>query len=104
MIKLFTLPEATVTTAGTRVQLSATDIRITTLIVQADPANTGNIFIGDDNVASNRASAVLEPDASFVITADASGRSGWEEFTLSDFYIDSSANGDKAYVSYVKRR
>lgn len=103
-IKLFTLPQVTVTTAGTRVQISSTDTAVTTVLIQADPSNTGRIYVGDSNVASNRAAAVLEADASFSITADASGRSGWEEYILSDFYLDSSANGDKAYISYVKRR
>lgn len=104
MIKLFTLPEVTVTTAGTRVQISAVDTRITTILIQADPANTGKIYVGDDLVSSTRASSVLSANASEAITSDASGRGGWEEFTLSDFYLDASVNGDKAYVSYIKRR
>lgn len=103
-IKLFTVPQVTVTTAGTRVQVSATDTPITTILVQADPNNTGYIYVGDSSVSSTRASAALGPGQSEAITSDASGRAGWDEYVLSDFYLDANTNGNKAYVSYIKRR
>lgn len=104
MIKLFTAPQKTVTTAGTRVQISTTDTIITTLVVQADPANTGKIYVGDSSVSATQASAELEAGRAFEISPDASGRGGQEEYLLSDFWLDSSVSGDKAYISYVKRR
>lgn len=103
-IKLFTAPEKTVTTAGTRVQVSAVDTIITSLVVQADPGNTGRIYIGDDAVSSTRAAGALVAGQFWTISPDASGRGGQEEYTLSDFWLDGSTSGDKAYISYVKRR
>lgn len=105
-IKLYTLPEQTVTTAGTRVELvdPTADLRVTTVIVQADPSNTGKIYVGDELVSATRALASLSPGQVAAITADASGRAGWEEYFLSDFWLDASVNGDKAYVSYIRRR
>lgn len=103
-IKLFTAAQVTVTTAGTRVQVSATPTPITSVVIQADPDNTGYIFVGDDAVAIGQASAALEPGRAWTISPDASGREGQEEYVLSDFYVDSSVNGNKVYVSYIKRR
>lgn len=103
-IKLFTAPQKTVTTAGTRVQVSTTDTVITSLVIQADPTNTGKIYVGDSSVSSTQASAALAAGQAFTIDPDASGRSGQEEYVLSDFWIDSSVSGEKAYISYIKRR
>lgn len=103
-IKLFTLAQVTVTTTGTRVQVSTSDLAVTSVVIQAAPANTGNIYVGDDAVTSTRNSATLEPSRAWSISADGSGRAGQEEFVLSDFWVDSATSGDKVNVSYIKRR
>lgn len=101
--KLFTHAQVTVTTAGTRVQIDTSALPITTLVISAPSANTGNIFVGDVAVAAGRG-IELAKGTSFSVSADMSGRSGGEELVLSDFYIDAATNGDKANVSYITRR
>jgi hypothetical protein len=101
-IKLFTLSDVTVTTAGTRVQITATDTPVSSVIFTAPAANAGKIFIGDSSVSSSRGIEVAA-GSSVTINEDNSGRKG-DEFILSDFYVDAATSGDKVKVSYVKRR
>lgn len=100
-IKLVTIAQMTIDTAGTQEQVSTSDIPISTLIVSAPAANTGAIYVGDSDVASTRGIEVAK-GTTVSISADFSGTG--EEFVLSDFWIDAATNGDKANVSYVKRR
>lgn len=102
-VKLNTLADVTVTTAGTRVQISTADTPITSIILQAKTANSGVIIVGDSAVAAG-VGIELAPGASITITADLSGRQGGEEMILSDFWADSATNGNKVKVAYVKRR
>lgn len=88
----------TVTTAGTRVQLSNTAEKVKNIKFQARAANTGRMFIGKvdvsatvngwelaipDPAGTTRAKAVLEVDY----------ETGSE--VLSVFYADSTVNGEK---------
>lgn len=102
-LKYFVLPDVTVSTAGTRVQLSATATPVSTVIITAKAANSGKIYVGDDTVAAGTGTE-LAAGSSLAVSADMSGRPGGEEFVLSDFYIDAATNGDKVAVAYIKRR
>ncbi len=103
-VKLNAATQKTVTTAGTRVQISTSATEITTLVVQADPTNTGYVYVGDSAVSSTVAFAALAAGQAFALSQDPSGRAGGEELVLSDYWIDSSVSGAKAYVSHIKRR
>jgi len=103
MVKLKTLADLTVTTAGTRVQInSGTLLRCTSCVLQAHEDNTGKIYIGDADVAAGRGIA-LAPDAVFAYGADQSGRPGGEEFDLASIYVDAETNGNKVKILYVAR-
>jgi hypothetical protein len=102
-VKLVTLAQTTVTTAGTRVQVSASALPITTIVVSVPAANTGSIFFGDSNVSSTRGIEIAK-GSTISITADLSGRPGGDEMILSDFYVDAANNGDDANISYITRR
>lgn len=102
-VKLTTLPEAVVTTAGTRVQVSAQKIMVNAVIIQAHESNKNNIFIGDSNVSSSQATAALGPGEPFEFSGHPQMRL-LSELLLSDIYIDSVRDGDKVRVSYVKRK
>jgi len=43
----------TVSSAGTAERLSATDVYVFWLTIQADPSNTGNVYLGGDSVSSS---------------------------------------------------
>ena len=100
--KLFTGSVVTVASAGTAEQVSSIETAITTLIVNADSTNAGTIYIGDSSVDSTNGIEV-QPGDIVPISADPRSKYG-EEVFLSDFYIDAATNGDKARISYIKRR
>ena len=103
MVKLNTLADVTVTTAGTRVQVTSTDTPCTTVIIQAKATNTGLVIVGDSSVSASRG-IELSAGEEISIAADPSGRPGGEELNLADFWVDAATNGDKVKVAYVKRR
>lgn len=99
--KLKALGKVTVTTAGTRVQITSSDIRATSVTIQADAANTGDMYVGDSTVASNKA---LTLDARESVSLNGDTVAGnTEEFNLSEIYVDSSVNGESVHVFYLGR-
>jgi hypothetical protein len=89
----------TVTTAGTQVALSATDIFTRNLIIQALPGNTNNIYVGDLNVSS--ALNIVTLDAGQVITLSPGDLGDdYGIINLKDIYIDSDTNGEGVNVGY----
>ncbi len=101
-IKLFTVADLDIPTAGTRVQLSATATPVTTVIIQAKASNTGLVFVGDASVAAGQGISLAAGKA-IALNADDFGE-GAGEFLLSDIYVDAATNGDDVKVSYIKRR
>lgn len=89
--------QKTVTTAGTRVQVS-TDalLNVRSAVVQALATNTGVIYVGGSNVDSTHG-VTLQPGES--ITLEVEG----DHLNLSSVYIDAATNGDKANVIYAAR-
>lgn len=78
----------TVTTAGTRVQLSGSSVAIRSVCIKGQHANTGNIYVGDILVSAT-VGYELPADASVCLDVN----------NLNLIYIDSSVNGEKA--SYI---
>lgn len=92
----------TVTTAGTEVRFSSTDLFVKKLIVRPAAANTGNIFLGNDGagaVAITSGLAMEPADPPLVIgDLEIGGRD--DTFNLKDLWIDSSVNGEKLTYIY----
>lgn len=80
-----------VTTAGTRVKLSAASIPSKKLIIQSMFTNTGNTYVGDVTVSST-VGIILYPGAStsFILTPS----------NLNLLYIDSAVNGEGVQYYY----
>ena len=97
----------TVTTAGTRVQVTSfTTIRPIAAYFEAVGSNTGQIYIGNSSVSSTSYYARLgipstTSSPSWSITGSSEGRVGATGIQLSSFYVDSSVNGDKVQVTYI---
>lgn len=98
----------TVTTAGTRVQVTTdTAIRPHAVYFEALSSNTGQIYIGDVLVSSTVYMARLTIPSttsapSWQISSPAgAGHAGGTGIQLSNMYIDSSVNGEKVQVTYV---
>ncbi|MDQ3024113.1 MAG: hypothetical protein M3R04_07000 [bacterium] len=100
--KLVTVGDVTVTTAGTRVRVTATETQCESIIFQGHPSNTGYIYFGDTLVSATRGTALEAKQAGTV--APAKEGEGGELMDLSDFWVDASVNGEKVKVSYIARR
>jgi hypothetical protein len=81
-----------VTSAGTAEPLKATSLGFLELTVQAEPTNTGNIFIGGSDVDSTNG-LVLTPGASRTYSTPGD---------LNDIYIDSAVDGEGVRYEYVE--
>ena len=99
-LRIVTVADKAVTTAGTQVQVSTSEIPARSITIQALPANTGKIYVGDADCASNRCMAELSAGEFFVLGSD----DQMEEFYLADVWIDSSVSGEGIHLSYTKRR
>lgn len=95
----------TVTTAGTRVQLTATTtILPSSVYIEALGTNTGYIYLGLVTVSSTVYISRLSAGQGIWIAADAPGTRGGlgsVGLQLSSLYIDSSVNGEKAQMTYM---
>lgn len=102
-IKLHTLASVTVTTAGTRVQITNNlGLAASSIIISASTDNVGKIYVGDNSV-TNLNGTELEAGDSIQISGD-NIRGIAEELFLSDIYIDSETNNNVAKIQYLKRR
>ena len=95
----------TVTTAGTRVQVSATTtLKPTSIYFEALGTNTGYIYVGLVTVTSTLYITRLSPGQGYSICVDSMGASRMgNDFQLSAFYLDSSVSGEKCLVTYYHR-
>lgn len=93
------------TTAGTRTQVTATTtIQPTSVYFEALAGNTGYIYVGTSSVSSTVYMTRLSAGQGFTVGADGAGighRAGGQGLQLSNFYVDSSVNGDKVLVTYL---
>lgn len=83
---------ATVTTAGTAVQLSSTEAALVSdIIVTAAETNAGYVYIGGSNVdASGHIGNAIAPGGHFVIPSD----------RLTRVWVDALNNGDDVGYSF----
>lgn len=97
----------TVTTAGTEIAVSSTDLYVTTVYFEALSTNTGVIFVGDLNVTSTLYMTRLAAGAGFSLSVPSpimpGSSSGGNELNLKHLYVDCSVNGEKVQVSYLQR-
>lgn len=88
---IYALPEVT-PTQGSPAPISASSLSVASVVVQADPANTGYILVED---ASAHVMAKLAAGQSFTPPI---GRGG---VNLNSIYLDASAASQGAFVSYA---
>lgn len=91
----------TVTTAGTAVRMSSTDLHVKKLVVRPAAANTGNIFLGNDGAGDVALGTGLEfePADPALVIGDLEIGGKDDTFNLKDIWVDSSVSGEK--LSYI---
>jgi len=100
--RLATLPAAVVSIGGTRIPLTTGNFKASSVLVQADDSNVGAIYVGDITVDDTNG-IVLPPGASATIEGD-SVRGISDELCLEEIHIYSSTSGNKARISYFRRK
>ena len=98
---IVTPAQVVVTTAGTRQQLSATAILADNVSIQANPANTGLIYVGDNTVSSTH--CWILSAGQFLSLEGSRRRDGSDWLDLSTIYVDAATSGDKVQWGYLKR-
>lgn len=81
-------------TAGTRVQISNTNDRVLSVSITARAGNTGNIYLGFDDVSSTNGKELRPGETAVVEFGD--GREEGGSVLFSTFYVDAATNGDDA--------
>jgi hypothetical protein len=86
-----------VTTAGTAVPISDTDLLVRSAVIQARKANTGDIYVGSSAVTNNGLSGtVLAARDPYTLAEDGSD----DLYNLKDVYINADSSGDGVTVTY----
>ena len=94
----FTAGTVTVSSAGTRVQVTSTPTPIRRVRFQAPPGNSGITYVGASTVSASVA-GIEFPAAGGNESVDfTEGRPG----DLSEFYCDAATNGDKIHYMAVQ--
>ncbi len=96
----FTTISKTVTTAGTRVQISTTPLLVRSVIVCGMTGNTGHIYFGGSTVAAANGVDLSAGDCTGWVPIASTG--GSTAYDLSSVYVDASVSGEGANVTYAK--
>ena len=92
----------TIATAGTREQLTTTNMKVLNVTFQAELFNTGIIYIGDNQVSSSNYAYGLVAGDSVSLDALILGLAPIF-ISLNEIWIDTSSDGDKLVVSMLQR-
>ena len=87
----------TVSSAGTRVQVSSTPIPVRRVRFQAPPGNSGITYVGTSTVSSSVAGIEFAAAGGSETVDFTEGRPG----DLSEIYCDAATNGDKIHYMAV---
>lgn len=96
---LATISPVTLTNA-VATPLSASSIRTSSLIMEADESNTGKIYFGDSSVTTLRGIS-LSPGQSLSLGFD-QVYGGNNKIDLSTIYFDTATTGNKVRVTYIR--
>ncbi len=91
------LPVVTVAMPGTPVQFSVIHTEFQSTLIQADPANTGNIYIGDSTVSASTGIS-LAPGEKLGIDGLRRARAGDDSFYYDVWYADTDSGGNKLRI------
>tara|TARA_B100000700_G_C15030830_1_gene850444 strand:- start:1873 stop:2181 length:309 start_codon:yes stop_codon:yes gene_type:complete len=93
----FTAGTKTVSSAGTRVQVTTVPTPVRRVRFQAPPGNSGITYVGGSDVSSSVAAIEFTAAGGNETVDFTEGRPG----DLSEFYCDAATNGDKIHYMAV---
>jgi len=92
----------TVTTAGTRVQLTTSGIKSPSVSIQALRANTNVVYVGNSAVSSATHFISLAAGGTVVLSAEQFGLAG-ASIELSNIWLDAAVSAEGVMVGYFER-
>jgi hypothetical protein len=103
LAKMFTLSPITIATAGTAQSINpASSVFCSSVIVTADAANTGKVYVGGSNVAAANGQPLSAGEALVVTSDDVRGSAS--ELDIKDIYVDTQTNANVVRVAYIARK
>ncbi len=94
------LAPVTIASAGTRQQITASEIAVYSVIFQADDLNTGDIYIGDSTITAANGIELAAGETYVIDAVDV----GEREIILSDFWVDTETNNNVLKIQYLTVR
>lgn len=89
--------------AGTAQQIQTADNPVISVIIQARPTNTGDIWVGDANVLASAERGVrLEAGKTFAVNPS-SVTGELEQINLAGIWFDGGTSSDEISVTYLER-
>jgi len=86
----FVFGQKAITTAGTQLQLDATEYALKSLLIIAYSSNTGRVFYGGSDVANTTQKGLLAGESIVIEVRENAS------FLLSSIWLDVSVNGEGA--------
>lgn len=93
----------TVTTAGTRVQLTTNTVKTPSISIQALRGNTNVVYVGNNSVSSTTHFISLAAGGTVVIGAEQYGW-GAAQIDPSKIWLDSAVSGEGVMVGFLDRQ
>lgn len=93
----------TVTTAGTREQLTTNTVKSPSVVIQAKRANTNPIFIGNNQVSSTNHFISLAAGGSVNLSSVDFGLAE-AQIDMSSIWLDVTTSGEGVIVGYLDRQ
>ena len=91
----------TIAAAGTKEQLTTSELKVPDVTIQAKSINTGTVYIGDNQVSSSLGIELVAGD-SIALQNDDLG-SADAKISLRNIWLDVSVNGEGVTVLYLER-
>jgi len=94
----------TLAAAGTAEPLSPSPMLGIDVLIQADPANTGNMILGGSNVLAATGNGIVLTPGDAVALNDLIGYQSGMQYDLTEIYLDAAVSGEKVSVTRVITR
>lgn len=92
----------TITTSGTAIRVSATDLLVRSFVIQAKSTNTGVAYVGGSDVLASSANGIALTAGSSIAFVAVGERKDVNMYNLTNFWVDTTNSGDKILITYAK--
>lgn len=103
MARLQAIANPSLVAAGTAQAIQTTDNSVLSVIIQAAPGNTSDIWVGDSTVKLTTEIGIRLAAGKTLTINPASTEGGLEEINLSGIFFDGGTNGDEISVTFLEK-